>query len=232
MEDNLNNLSQDSSRQGDKYVKEKTLDSGGDTEDDTILSVNDDKGKINGHECVDLGLSIKWATCNVGASSPTDYGNYYAWGETVTKSEYTKKNCKTYGISMGDISGNSSYDAARANWGGSWRLPTKAECQELLDNCKSEWTTVSGVEGRRFTSKKNGRSIFLPAAGYHEPKFFFARWRHGSSLHLAGKNGFYWSSTPYESNSDRAYELHFNSGGCSMGWGYRRDGQSVRPVSD
>ena len=119
MEDNLNNLSQGSSRQGDKYVKEKTLDSGGDTEDDTILSVNDDKGKINGHECVDLGLSVKWATCNVGASSPTEYGNYYAWGETVTKSEYTKKNCKTYGISMGDISGNSSYDAARANWGGS-----------------------------------------------------------------------------------------------------------------
>ena len=172
MEDNISNLKQGSSLQGGKYVIKEALGSGGGTEDDTILSVSDDTGKINGHEYVDLGLSVKWATCNVGASSPTEYGNYYAWGETTTKSEYTKKNSKTCGISMGDISGNSSYDAARTNWGGSWRLPTKAECQELLDNCKSEWTTVSGVRGRRFTSKKNGRSIFLPAAGYHEPKFF------------------------------------------------------------
>ena len=232
MEDNLSNLRQGSSLQGGKYVIEKTLGSGGCVEDFTILSVNDDKGKINGHEYIDLGLSVKWATCNVGASNPTEYGNYYAWGETSTKSEYTEENSKTYGKSMGDILGNSSYDAARANWGGSWRLPTDDEFEELIDNCNSEWTTVSGVEGRRFTSKKNGRSIFLPAAGYHEPKFFFTGWRHGSSLHYAGENGYYWSSTPIEGYTGYAYYLWFNVSDQNAAWSDRSDGQSVRPVSE
>uniref|UniRef100_UPI0025B2398C PEGA domain-containing protein n=2 Tax=uncultured Muribaculum sp. TaxID=1918613 RepID=UPI0025B2398C len=91
------------------------------------VAVSTTGNTINGHEYVDLGLSVKWAACNVGASSPEDYGNYYAWGETATKAEYTESNSKTYGKTMGDISGNPQYDAARANWGGTWRLPTKAE---------------------------------------------------------------------------------------------------------
>lgn len=135
------------------------------------------RGTINGHEWVDLGLSVKWATCNVGASSLSAYGNYYAWGETRTKSEYNYSNSVTYEKSMGDIAGSSQYDAARANWGSSWRLPTKAEFQELINNCTWTWTSQGGHNGYKVTGK-NGNSIFLPAAG----------WRYGSSLYYAGEN--------------------------------------------
>ena len=174
----------------------------------------------NGHEYVDLGLSVKWATCNVGATSPEDYGNYYAWGETTTKSSYTRDNSKTYYVKMGDIAGNSSYDAARANWGGNWRMPTKAEMQELIDKCNWTWTTQNGVKCYKVTSKTNGNSIFLPAAGY----------RFGSSLYYAGSDGYYWSSTPYGNYGINAYYLFFNSSVHFMDYGNRIYGQSVRPV--
>ena len=178
-----------------------------------------EKGKHNSHEYVDLGLSVKWATCNVGASKPEDYGNYYAWGETSTKSSYTSDNCKTYRKSMGDIKANSKCDAARANWGGTWRLPTEAELKELENRCTWTWTTQNGVKGHKVTGP-NGNSIFLPAAGY----------RCGSSLNNAGECGYYWSSTPGESGSVGAYGLGFGSG-----WHYvydysRYNGLSVRPV--
>ena len=179
-------------------------------------------GTHNGHDWVDLGLSVKWATCNVGASSPTDYGNYYAWGEVRTKSEYTDYNSTTYEKSMGDIAGNSTYDAARYNWGGKWRLPTKAEYQELVDNCTWTWTTQGGHNGMKVTSKKNGASIFLPAAGL----------RYGSSLYYAGENGDYWSSTPYESDIQYSYYLDFRSGDHYVVQGSRNVGISVRPVSE
>ena len=179
-------------------------------------------GTHAGHEYVDLGLSVKWASCNVGASSPTGYGNYYAWGETSTKSRYDDDNCKTWNDrSLRDIRGNSSYDAARANWGGSWRLPTRAECDELVNNCTHHWTTQNGVKGMRFTSKRNGNSIFLPAAG----------WRDGTSTDGAGEYGFYWSSTPYESITQDAYYLCFSSwGDADTGWHLRDSGRTVRPV--
>lgn len=183
--------------------------------------VNTDRGTLNGHEWVDLGLSVRWATCNVGASNPSDYGNYYAWGETKTKSSYTADNSRTYEVSMSDISGNIRYDAATANWGGGWRMPTKEEFEELLDKCNWQWSSQGGRNGYKVTGP-NGNSIFLPAAG----------WRYGSSLNLAGDYGFYWSSSPYGSNSLYAYYLLFNSGNRNVGW-YSRDlGQSVRPVSD
>ena len=178
-------------------------------------------GTINGHQWVDLGLSVKWATCNVGSSSPSDYGNYYAWGETRTKSEYTMDNCSTYGINIGDISGDSRYDAARANWGGTWRLPTQVEMQELIDKCTWTWTSQGGHNGYRVTGP-NGSSIFLPAAGY----------RDGSSLLNAGGSGYYWRSAPYGGDARYTYFLYFNSSDHSLGWGYRYDGQGVRPVSD
>ncbi len=177
---------------------------------------------INGHEYVDLGLSVKWATCNVGASSPEDYGNYYAWGETTTKTEYSISTSKTYGKSMGDIKGNSQYDAARANWGGTWRLPTEAEYDELLENCPWTWTSQNGVNGYKVTSKINGKSIFLPAAGY----------RYRSSHRYAGEYGSYWSSTPYESNTNGYCHLYFFSGSHFVYWDYRFSGQSIRPVSE
>ena len=179
------------------------------------------KQEINGHEYVDLGLSVKWATCNVGANEPEDYGDYFAWGETETKSEYSSSNCSTYGKSFGDISGNAQYDAATANWGGAWRMPTYDEMQELINNCTWEWTTQNGVKGYKVTGP-NGNSIFLPAAGC----------RYGSSLYRAGSDGIFWSSTPYESNTKDAYDLYFDSGGHYVSWSRRYNGRSVRPVTE
>ena len=176
---------------------------------------------INGYEYVDLGLpsGLKWATCNVGADSPEEYGDYYAWGEIETKGEYYGSNYKTYGKSMSDISGNAMYDVARAKWGGSWRLPTKKELEELENNCKWKWTTQNGKQGYKFTGP-NGNSIFLPAAGN----------RYGSSLYDAGEYGLYWSSTPYESNDSNTYSLDFDSSYHYVNWIDRYLGQSVRPV--
>ncbi|MDE6013021.1 MAG: DUF1566 domain-containing protein [Prevotella sp.] len=178
---------------------------------------------INGHEYVDLGLAsgLKWATCNVGASSPSDYGDYFAWGETTPKSEYTIENCKTLDKSIGDISGNSQYDAARSNWGGSWRLPSKKECEELRDKCTWTWTTQGGHNGYKVTGP-NGKSIFLPAAGLCG----------GSSLCRAGDSGYSWSSTPLEYSTQDAYNLSFYSSGHRVPWYNRGIGQSVRPVSE
>lgn len=183
--------------------------------------INKDRGRLNGHEWVDLGLSVLWATCNVGASSPSDYGNYYAWGETKTKSSYTKGNSKTDNVVMPDISGEPKYDAATANWGEGWRMPTDEELVELIDKCDWQWTTQGGHNGYKVTGP-NGNSIFLPAAG----------WRYGTSLNLAGDNGYCWSSTPLGSNTLYAYSLYFGSGYRNVGWGNRYGGRSVRPVSD
>ena len=193
-------------------------------------------GIANGHDWVDLGLpsGLKWATCNVGANSPEDYGKYYAWGETITKSEYNVDNCPTFGLSISqlqtqgyiDSEGNltAQYDAARANWGGTWRMPTKAEQEELLNNCSWTWTTRNGVNGYNVEGP-NGNSIFLPAAGY----------RDGSSLSYGGIYGFYWSSTPYDDSSyvNYAYSLHFNDGFEAVDWDYNRTyGLTVRPITE
>lgn len=178
-------------------------------------------GTINGHEYVDLGLSVKWATCNVGADSPSDYGDYFAWGETSTKSEYTEENSTTYEKSISDISGDSQYDVARANWGGTWRLPTAAEIDELTEKCKRKWITEGGHNGYRVTGP-NGKSIFLPAAG----------WRYRSFLNYFGELGHYWSSTPRWSDTLSTYYLRFNSGSFGRDWYYRFRGHAVRPVSN
>lgn len=178
-------------------------------------------GTIEGHDYVDLGLSVKWATCNVGASSPEDYGDYFAWGETTTKSTYTEANSKAYNDNTGYISGRPKYDAARANWGGSWRMPTSVEIEELISNCTWTWTTQGDYDGYKVTSKTNGNSIFLPATG----------WRYGSSLYFAGEDGGYWSSMPELSILRSAYSLYFRSSSRDTYWRYRYYGQCVRPVS-
>ena len=189
-------------------------------------------GTIKGHEYVDLGLpsGLKWATCNVGANKPEDYGNYYAWGETATKSKYTEDNSLTYWHSIsslqsqGIIDGNSNlttqHDAATANWGGSWRMPTYDEQEELLNNCTWEWTTQNGVNGHKVTGT-NGNSIFLPAAGR----------RCGSSLDSDGDFGYYWSSTPYDGYYG-AYVLFFSDGREDMHCYFRYYGQTVRPITE
>ena len=176
---------------------------------------------INGHEWVDLGLSVKWATCNVGATSPSDYGDYFAWGEISTKSSYTEDNSKTYKKHMGDIAGNSQYDAARVNWGSTWRMPTKKEFQELKDQCIWTWTSQGGHSGYRVTSKTNGNSIFLPAAGC----------RNGKSLNGIGSSGNYWSAGP--SSDTYGCFLYFRSSSVDpQSYGHRANGFSVRPVSE
>ena len=191
-------------------------------------------GTIAGHGYVDLGLpsGLKWATCNVGASRPEGYGDYFAWGETCPKSQYSESNSSTYDKTTSWLKSNGyidsrgnltpSHDAARANWGSTWRMPTKAEVDELIENTTTTRTTHNGVKGRLVTSKRNGKSIFLPAAGY----------RDGTSLYYEGDGGDYWSSTPFESDTGNAYYLCFYSGYFYWGWSYRRSGESVRPVSE
>ena len=126
----------------------------------------------DGHEYVDLGLpsGLKWATCNIGARAPEASGDYFAWGEIKTKKSFSESGSLTYGKKKYsiEIAGNSQLDAARANWGGSWRMPTKYECQELIDKCKWELVTVNcvnGVNGYKVTGP-NGNNIFLPATGF------------------------------------------------------------------
>lgn len=181
----------------------------------------------NGHEYVDLGLSVKWATCNVGAQSPEDYGEFYAWGETRAKTIYTVKGYRfrAGGESYHDMK-LSKYDpdeildelkktvldmaddVANVKWGGNWRMPTKEEIEELNWNCDWVWTTQNGVKGVKITSKVEGytdRSIFMPAAGYRI-----------DSRHLfAGVSGECWSSTSTNQNTS-AYNLFFNSVGSSL----------------
>jgi serine/threonine protein kinase len=177
-------------------------------------------GSINGHAWVDLGLSVKWATMNVGAGSPSDYGDYFAWGEVHPKSEYTDENSRTFDKSMGVISGNSQYDAARYHWGSSWRLPTQSELQELIDKCRWSWTE-DGHKGYKIVGP-NGNGIFLPAAGY----------RYRASTYSVGAYGYYWSGSPVESGTGNAYNLRLLDGVSAVNWDCRLLGRSVRPVSD
>lgn len=177
---------------------------------------------------VDLGLpsGTKWADRNVGASKPEDYGGYYAWGETEEKEGYSwstyihcdgsEETCHDIGS---DIAGT-QYDVAHVKWGGSWKMPTLDQVKELFDNCTSEWTTQNSVNGRKFTGP-NGKSIFLPAAGY--------RW--DGELRYAGSHGDYWSSTLNESKPYRARSLYFDSGDPRWNIGGNRFlGFTVRPV--
>ena len=121
---------------------------------------------------VDLGLSVYWASCNLGAEKPEEYGNYYAWGETEPKSSYTETNYSYYDndkkvyMDIGDNIAGTEYDAATVNLGSDWRMPTKEEMQELIDKCTWEWAQISGINGFKVTGT-NGNSIFLPAAGFY-----------------------------------------------------------------
>ena len=197
-------------------------------------------------QAVDLGLpsGLKWASWNVGASVPEEYGDYFAWGETVPKEDYDwstykwcngaynklTKYCNYYSSfwdSTEPIDNKTTLDleddAARANWGGSWRMPTDAECTELRNNCTWTWTTQNGVNGRLVTSKTNSNSIFLPAAGY----------RYGTRLYDVGSDGSYWSSSLSTGGPDDAYDVYFLSGDVYWGdYGDRCGGFSVRPVSE
>ena len=189
----------------------------------------------NGHEYVDMGLSVKWANCNVGASRPEEYGDYFAWGETQPKKEYsweTYRYCNGSASSLNKYNGDRCYavvdnkmvleaadDAASANWGGAWRLPTQEEQDELLNNCTWTWTTINGVAGYKVISKINGNSIFLPAARYYL----------GASLGGEGTGG-YWSSSLSVDNSLGAGYLGLTTDNVVRKTNIRINGLSVRPV--
>ena len=192
-------------------------------------------GTENGYDYVDLGLSVKWATCNVGADSPEEYGSYFAWGETTPKTTYdwsTYKWCNGSYDTMTKYCTDSDYgtvdnktvldpedDAAAVNMGGSWRMPTIEEQEELIDECTWTWTTLNGINGYNVEGP-NGNSIFLPAAGY----------RYGSDLYGAGSYGRYWSSSLNTDDSDYAYFLYFYSGYVGWDGSDRYYGRSVRGV--
>ncbi|MBO7227291.1 MAG: hypothetical protein J6V33_06890 [Bacteroidales bacterium] len=187
---------------------------------------------VNGYAYVDLGLpsGLKWATCNVGATTPEEYGNYYAWGETTTKTEYTEENYTLYEQELGDISGNPTYDVARANWGSTWRMPTKEELEELANNCTWTWITQNGVNGMKVVGS-NGNSIFLPASGVIN----------GSLLDGVGLGGNIWTSTPDFNVTCCSYSYNFHgytdingnyNEDYSIYWGSRGIGYAIRPVSD
>ena len=189
------------------------------------LNAQDAENVVNGHEYVDLALpsGLKWATCNVGASKPEACGSYFAWGETKPKDAYTSSNSLTYQKEIDDISGNAQYDAAAANWGEGWRMPTNEEMQELKNNCTWEWTKRNGVKGYNVTGL-NGNSIFIPASGY---------WN-GATFNSGGCDiNYYWNSKPYSTSC--SYFLKFGSKNTSLTYStsmYRYWGCSVRPVLD
>lgn len=193
-------------------------------------------GKVNGYAYVDLGLSVKWATMNVGATSPEDYGDYFAWGETEPKSEY---NWGTYKWCDGDYNNLTKYcslsefgpvdnktklepedDAATVNWGGAWRMPTRNEQDELRTECNWTLDTMNGVYGYTVTGP-NGNSIFLPMSGYF----------YGKGIEEIGINGTYWSSEHAEYYSSEAYVFYiYAEGDISWNIDRRYYGLSIRPV--
>ena len=186
---------------------------------------------------VDLGLSVLWANCNVGAESPEEYGGYYAWGETEEKTYYSWKTYKWCNGNYGSLTKYCTYssygrvdnkttldpedDVAHVQWGGNWRMPTNAERDELRTECDWEWTSVNGVSGYLITGP-SGNSIFLPAAGY----------RDGGVVDYRGARGYYWSATLYSLGSDCAYYLNFLDDRYGGGGRYRDFGHTVRPVTE
>ena len=198
-------------------------------------------------KAIDLGLpsGTKWANMNVGATKPEEYGLYFAWGETEGYGSdigdgrvfnwTTYKWCNGSYNTLTKYNTNSSCgtvdnkteldladDAAHANWGGNWHMPSYDQIKELFNSnyTTSVWTSVNGISGLRVTSKSNGNSIFLPAAGY--------RW--DTSLNYVGSWGYYWSSSLRRYDSGDVYGLYFNSGIWEWGSGYRDYGLSVRAV--
>lgn len=173
-------------------------------------------------EAVDLGLSVKWASCNVGATKAGETGAFLAWGEKEEKglynwSTYFDANCER---PLESISGMPDYDVAAAEWGGEWRMPTFNEMQELISKCTWAWTEQDGVKGY-VVSGANGQSIFLPAAGT----------RQGADLYLAGSYGAYLTGTRDINNHFYAYTLVFQPNGEHWIENNLRDyGQSIRPV--
>ena len=194
------------------------------------------------HQYVDLGLSVKWATCNIGATKPEEHGDFFSWGETENK---RINKWETYKYSEGAPKALTKYcsnpdyawqkkvdsisvlyledDVAHIKWGGTWRIPTRAQIEELLDNCTWTWTTMNDVNGYKVTSKKPGysdKSIFLPVTGEYED---------GKILNYR-QHGYYWSRDCGTVTSETAYTLEVYTKGASREIQPRCKSLAVRPV--
>lgn len=205
------------------------------SEIDAIEVAEIDEEESNAHEYVDLGLpsGLKWANCNIGATSPYDYGHYFAWGETAPNTNYSPEVCLSYGktpqelrqVGIIDESGvlTKTFDAAAVNWGGSWRMPTSDECQELARECNWSETTINDVKGYKVTGP-NGNHIFLPEAGYYMYETLIYDGNFGQCL----------SSSLYvgEDVPNYAAIISFSYSGYGIGFAQRECGRSIRPVSD
>ena len=207
-------------------------------------------------EAVDLGLSVKWASCNLGASKPKDAGHFYAWGETKPKTVFSEKNYGLYkegpqrstgnlaaleylltkycsdkktsdapGV-YGNVDGKTVLEAAddpaRKERGGNWRIPTREEMKELHEKCDWKWTEVGGVPGYKVSSRRNGNSIFLPAAGYYRDQYHYR----------VGLMGYYWAANLADDYPTRAHYLGFSEKDIlSESWWLRFYGFNIRPVT-
>ncbi|MBQ9363248.1 MAG: hypothetical protein IJT97_07505 [Bacteroidaceae bacterium] len=229
----------DPNHNGDLDVEDITLLINGYLTGEKEILNDKDLNKENGHEFVDLGLSVKWATMNIGANFPEEYGNNFAWGEPTGKPLYTPYDWYTYKWNGGSSNKLTKYnnnskngivdnlitldledDAANTNWGGTWRMPTYSELSELKTKCIWNWAIQNGVNGYRVTSS-NGNSIFLPAAGY------FLKDSPGNG---AGNSGYYWCSSLNPDNSFSAWGVSFDSDGVYWSCFLRYYGQRVRSV--
>ena len=230
---------------------------GSGSSNDNNNNSNSQSGTIQGHDYVNLGLpsGTLWATCNVGANKPEEYGSYYAWGEINEKSIYDWSTYKwmkkgysswkqitkytvddgaygsywynAYDVFIGD--GKDELlpvdDAATTNWGNRWQMPSETQFKELINTnyTTTEWTTLNGKNGCKITSKKNGKSIFLPAAGSYEPICYYV-----------GEDGEYWSRTLNNDATQDAFAFYFDNGfgqyKIDWCWAGRDSGFSVRPV--
>lgn len=197
-------------------IRTCTIEVSGNLSDSNKLS-SSKKQKV-GHEFVDLGLSVKWATMNIGAETIDGYGDYFAWGELQPKTVYTLQN---YSVDRDPVKLQLSLDAANYYWGGSWRIPTEHEWKELRNGCSWKLTTVNGVEGHLAVSLNNGNSIFFPSAGFFNPR-----------LICKDYCGMYWSSNRHK-DSQRAWCTVMDENGVSNSGGhYRKTGMSVRAVCE
>ena len=188
----------------------------------------------NGKTAIDLGLSVKWAAYNVGASLPCDYGNYYAWGETTEKKQYTSETYK-YGDEYVDkplkkyskIDNKYTLDAiddvAHVKWGGNWRMPTMEEFEELVENCIWEPETINNVQGIKATGP-SGESIFFPRAG------FWSGYLTWSTLQDSGLKGYYWTSSIDETGRAIRFGYYGKKPHLGVSWGSRYEGCNIRPV--
>ena len=189
----------------------------------TIASITFAEGDVSEyHEAVDLGLSVLWATCNVGGQHPEDLGYHFAWGETSEKQSCTEDNYVFSKNGQYEYIGvnicSTKYDAAHLLWGGQWRMPTRSEMSELTSRCTWTAETLNGVHGYRVRAA-NGNSIFLPSAGY----------QNGDVPSEVGEGGFYWSGSLNREMTSAAYNLNFR--GYDAEWTANRAyGFSIRAV--